>query len=122
MQQETLFTYQKTVQNAFREVNDSLMNQKYTRDQLDAQKMQVDALRDYARIARLRFDNGYTSYIEVLDAESSLFEAELSYSQTQGILFSDLISIYKTMGGGWLIEANRLSEPQDSKAVQTPYE
>lgn len=122
MQQETLFTYQKTVQNAFREVNDSLMNQKYTRDQLDAQKMQVDALRDYARIARLRFDNGYTSYIEVLDAESSLFEAELSYSQTQGILFSDLVSIYKTMGGGWLTEANRLSEPQDSKAVQTPNE
>ena len=58
----------------------------------------------------------------MLDAESSLFEAELSYSQTQGILFSDLVSIYKTMGGGWLTEANWLSEPQDSKAVQTPNE
>jgi len=112
IQQEILFSYQKTVQNAFREVNDSLMNQKYSREQLEAQKMQVNALRDYARIAKTRFDNGYTSYIEVLDAENSLFEAELSYSQTQGTLFTDLVDLYKTMGGGWIIEADKLSYPQ----------
>jgi outer membrane protein, multidrug efflux system len=109
VQKETLLNYLKTVQNAFKEVDDSLSNQKRSREQLEAQKMQVDALRDYARIARARFDNGYTSYIEVLDAERSLFDAELSYSQTQGTLFTDLIGLYKTMGGGWVAEADKLT-------------
>ncbi|HPI92345.1 MAG TPA: efflux transporter outer membrane subunit [Deltaproteobacteria bacterium] len=118
VQQEAMYTYLKTVQNAFREVNDFLMNQKYDRDQLDAQKMQVEALRDYAHIARTRFDNGYTSYIEVLDAESSLFEAELSYSQTQGTFFSDLVGLYKAMGGGWVTGADGLTAPQDRQDAQ----
>jgi multidrug efflux system outer membrane protein len=118
VQKEALFTYQKTIQNAFREVNDALMNQKQSRAQLDAQKMQVDALRDYARIARTRFDNGYTSYIEVLDSERSLFEAELAYSQTLDELFTDLVSIYMAMGGGWVSEADKMIAPQDRKDMQ----
>ena len=117
VQKEALFTYQKTIQNAFREVNDALMNQKQSRDQLDAQKMQVDALRDYARIARTRFDNGYTSYIEVLDSERSLFEAELAYSQTLDELFTDLVSIYMAMGGGWVTAADKLSSPRDNSEI-----
>lgn len=118
VQKETLLAYQKTIQNAFREVDDFLTNQRRSREQLEAQKMQVNALRDYARIARARFDNGYTSYIEVLDAERNLFDAELSYSQTQGTLFIDLVSIYKAMGGGWVTEANKLSAPQDKRAAK----
>ena len=50
-------------------------------------------MKDYARIARLRYDNGYTSYIEVLDAERSLFNAELEYAQTQGGLFQAFINL-----------------------------
>ena len=71
----------------------------------------MDALREYARIARLRYENGYTSYIEVLDSERSLFSAELSYAQTQGALFGALVNVYKAMGGGWVVEADRLTEP-----------
>jgi len=111
IQQQTLFNYQSTVQTAFREVDDSLADQKRTREQLEAQKRQVDALKEYARIARLRYDNGYTSFIEVLDAERSLFSAELTYAQTQGILFSALVNLYKAMGGGWVVEADRLTSP-----------
>jgi len=62
-------------------------------------------------IARLRYDNGYTSYIEVLDAERSLFNAELSYTQTQGILFLSLVNLYKAMGGGWVATAEGLTGP-----------
>ncbi|OQC26137.1 MAG: Toluene efflux pump outer membrane protein TtgI precursor [Deltaproteobacteria bacterium ADurb.Bin072] len=115
VRQEVLLAYLKSVQNAFREVNDSLMSQKFSRAQLEAQKMQVDALRDYAHIARTRFDNGYTSYIEVLDAESSLFEAELSHSRTQAMLFMDLVNLYKSMGGGWVDRADRLMVDQDGR-------
>jgi multidrug efflux system outer membrane protein len=69
----------------------------------------VDALRNYARLARLRYDNGYTSYLEVLDAERTLFSVELSYTQTQGSLSQALINLYKAMGGGWITEAQKLS-------------
>lgn len=112
-QREMLLTYQKTIQNAFREVDDSLSNQRLTRAQIDAQKNQVEALRAYARTARLRFDNGYTSYIEVLDAETSLFDAELSLSQTEGTLFTDLFGLYKAMGGGWQVGAV-LAAPEEA--------
>lgn len=109
IQQQALFNYQRAVQGAFREVEDALVNQKRTREQLAAQKRQVDSLREYARIARLRYENGYTSYIEVLDAERSLFNAELSYAQTQGILFQALINLYKAVGGGWVVAADKLT-------------
>ncbi len=109
VQQQALLTYMSTVQTAFREVNDSLNDQKQTREQLEAQRRQVDTLKEYARIARIRYDNGYTSYIEVLDAERSLFSAELEYAQTQGFLFGALVNLYKAMGGGWVVEADKLT-------------
>lgn len=112
IQQQTLFNYRNTVQNAFREVNDALIDQRRTREQLEAQKRQVEALKEYARIARLRYDNGYTSFIEVLDAERSLFSSELTYAQTQGTLFVALVKLYKSMGGGWVVEADKLTSPE----------
>jgi len=108
VQQQALFNYQKAIQSAFKEVNDSLADQKYTREQLEAQGRQVEALKTYAAVARLRFDNGYTSYIEVLDAERSLFNAELDYAQSQGVLFQSLVNLYKAMGGGWVTEADKM--------------
>ena len=118
IQQQTLFNYQSTVQTAFREVNDALIDQRRTREQLEAQKRQVDSLKEYARIARLRYDNGYTSYIEVLDAERSLFSAELTYAQTQGVLFVALVNLYKSMGGGWVVEADKLTSPETAHCAQ----
>ena len=108
VQRQYLFQYQQTIQTAFREVNDALAGQNLTRKQLDAQKQRVLALRTYAGLARERFDNGYSSYIEVLDAERSLFDVELAYVQTQGGLFQALIGLYKAMGGGWVAEADSL--------------
>ena len=101
VQQQALFGYQKAIQEAFREVDDSLINQDRTREQLLAQRRQVEALQQYASIARLRYDNGYTSFIEVLDAERSLFNVQLQYTQTQQVQFQAMISLYLAMGGGW---------------------
>jgi multidrug efflux system outer membrane protein len=69
----------------------------------------VGTLRTYLELARLRYDNGYTSYIEVLDAERNLFNAEVAYSQTQGSVYGSLVNLYKAMGGGWVAEAERLT-------------
>lgn len=109
IQQQALFNYQNTIKTAFREVEDALVDQRRTREQLAAQQRQVESLREYARFAFLRYDNGLTSYIEVLDAERSLFAAELTYAQTQGALFGSLVNLYKAMGGGWVVEADKLT-------------
>jgi len=118
IQQQSLFLYERAIQNGFREFEDSLIDQDRTRLQLDAQKMQVEALATYARLARLRYENGYTSYIEVLDAERSLFNGQLTYAQTQDVLLRALVNLYKAMGGGWVVEADKLSRPP--APVSTP--
>lgn len=126
IQQQALISYEQSIQTAFREVEDALIDQKKTREQIMAQSRQVDSLRNYARIARLRYDNGYTSYIEVLDAERSLFNAELSYAQTQGTLFLSLVNLYKAMGGGWVVTAEGLTTagsapaPKEASVLQPP--
>ncbi|MEI7429598.1 MAG: efflux transporter outer membrane subunit [Betaproteobacteria bacterium] len=102
-QQQALFAYQKTIQNAFREVNDALVDQEKTVVQLDAQRQQVESLQQYAETARLRYDNGYTSYIEVLDAERSLFSAQLQYTRTQQTRLQAMVNLYKAIGGGWIV-------------------
>ncbi|WP_297354481.1 efflux transporter outer membrane subunit, partial [Paraburkholderia sp.] len=108
-QQQALFQYQKAIQVAFQQVADALVSLQKTREQLVVQGNQVDALRTYARLARLRFEGGYTSYIEVLDAERSLFNAQLSYAQTQGAVFTSTVSLYQAMGGGWVTDAERMT-------------
>ncbi|MFL9892497.1 efflux transporter outer membrane subunit [Paraburkholderia sp. RL17-381-BIF-C] len=110
-QQEALFAYEKTIQVAFQEVEDALISVQKTHEQLGSQGNQVEALRTYARLARLRYEGGYTSYIEVLDAERSLFNAQLGYTQTQGAVLTSYVSLYKALGGGWVLEAEKMSNP-----------
>jgi multidrug efflux system outer membrane protein len=115
-QQQALLRYQQSIQAGFREVEDALVDQRKSREQLEVQARQVESLGNYARLARLRFDSGYTSYLEVLDAERSLFNAELSLAQTKGVLFQALVNLYKAMGGGWVLEADHLTDTTtDSK-------
>ncbi|PRY08515.1 efflux transporter outer membrane subunit [Paraburkholderia sp. BL25I1N1] len=110
-QQEALFAYEKAIQVAFQEVEDALISVQKTREQLAVLANQVEALHTYARLARLRYEGGYTSYIEVLDAERSLFNAQLSYTQTQGAELTSFVNLYKAMGGGWVLAAEKLSVP-----------
>lgn len=120
-QQQALFAYQRAIQEAFREVNDALINQDRTREQLRAQRQQVQALQQYSATARLRYDNGYTSYIEVLDAERSLFNVQLQYTQTQQTQLQAMINLYLAMGGGWVNEAAEMSGSKpNTAATQDP--
>jgi multidrug efflux system outer membrane protein len=120
IQRQALAGYRKAIQTAFREVDDALVDQARTREQLAAQDRQVQALAKYVELARLRFDNGYTSYLEVLDAERSLFSVQLSYTQNQGVLLQALINLYKAMGGGWVTEADQLTVGVIGPAPKAP--
>ncbi|MBC8741202.1 efflux transporter outer membrane subunit [Paraburkholderia sp. UCT31] len=110
-QQESLYSYEKAIQVAFQEVEDALISVQKTHQALDAQNLQVEALHTYAHLARQRYEGGYTSYIEVLDAERSLFNAELTYAQTQGAVLASYVTLYKATGGGWVAEAEKLTAP-----------
>jgi multidrug efflux system outer membrane protein len=118
VQQQLLVTYEQTIQDAFREVDDALVSHRSSRERVASRKRQVEALQQYVRLSRLRYDNGYSGFLEVLDAERSLFDAELAYSQSQGDVFSSLISIYKAMGGGWVTEADRLTDKEPASTQQ----
>jgi predicted aminopeptidase len=85
------------------------VDQKQTKEQLEALGRQVVALKDYARLAQVRFDEGYTSYLEVLDTNRRLFNAELTQAQTKAILFGSFVNLFKAMGGGWVVEADNMT-------------
>ena len=106
-QQLAVYSYQQSIQNAFREVEDALIDRSKSGQRLEALNRQLKALRNYARLARMRYDEGYTSYLEVLDADRSLFNVELAYTGSQNSQFKSLINIYKAMGGGWVENAER---------------
>ena len=109
-QREALAFYQQTVLNALRETNDALVGAIKKREEAEAQAKRVAALREYARLSRLKFDNGYAGYLEVLYAENELFSAELSAVRSSSERYTELVNVYKAMGGGWVgEEAQRLA-------------
>jgi outer membrane protein, multidrug efflux system len=110
--QEAMLFYRSTILNAFRETNDALVGSQKKREEAEAQARRVRALRDYARLSRLRFDNGVVGYIEVLFAENDLFSAELTAVSTQAERYTQLINVYKAMGGGWVDAADAVALPQ----------
>jgi multidrug efflux system outer membrane protein len=95
-------TYQQTIYNAFRETNDALVGAVKKRDESSAQVQRVNALREYARLSRVRFNNGYAGYIETLYAENELFSAELAAVRTYADQYTQIVAVYKAMGGGWV--------------------
>ncbi len=109
LQQQALYRYEQTVQNSFREVDDALVSTTKGREQLAAQENQVKALKEYARVARLQYEGGMTSYLEVQIAEQTLFGAELSSVQTRANVYTSLVNVYKAMGGGWVVEADKMT-------------
>lgn len=98
----TLAVYQQTVFNAFRETNDAITGTLKKRDESSAQKKRVTSLREYARLSRVRFNSGYASYLEVLYAENELFAAELAAVQSYSDAYTQLVAVYRAMGGGWV--------------------
>jgi multidrug efflux system outer membrane protein len=112
-QREALAFYQQTILNAFRETNDALVGTVKKREESEAQARRVVALREYARLSRLRFDNGYAGYLEVLYAENELFSAELAAVRSQAERYTQIVNVYQAVGGGWVDEADKLApQPQ----------
>ncbi|KPK57270.1 MAG: hypothetical protein AMJ59_19845 [Gammaproteobacteria bacterium SG8_31] len=108
-----LQTYELTVLNALREVNDALIASQKSLLSYEALARRVESLREYARLSYLKFENGAASYLEVLYANNLLFDSELIAVQAQARTFTNLIDIYKAMGGGWVGEAVGMAPTPD---------
>jgi multidrug efflux system outer membrane protein len=104
-QKAALANYQRVIQNAFADVDQSLATRGEVAEQIAAQERLVKALQDYSELARLLFDGGYAPYSTVLQAEQQLFPEELNLAAARAQLFASLVSIYRAMGGGWVTEA-----------------
>jgi Outer membrane efflux protein len=98
VQQETLFRYQQIIQTAFQEANDGLVHQERTKEQLAARR--VEALREYVRLAWLRFDEGYSSYLEVTYLQNLALQRRTELTVVQSNLLQAFANLYKAMGIG----------------------
>lgn len=98
---EARFQYEKAVLSALREVEDALSSVRADRDQVIADQTQVNALRRALQLASDRYNNGLSNYLDLLDAERSLFTAELTLAQVEERELSDVVGLYRTLGGGW---------------------
>lgn len=108
-EREALAGYQRTILNALRDTNDALVGAQKAGDTAVALQARVAALREYARLARLKFENGAASYVDVLYAENELFSAELAAVGTVSDQLIQAVSLYRALGGGWVDGADALA-------------
>ena len=104
-EEQVMLQYQQTVAQAFREVSDALAARKGFADALLAQDEQVAALRAVREQVLKRYNIGFSSYFEVIDADSALFLAELARVQVYRNTLTSLVQLYKALGGGWQVAA-----------------
>lgn len=100
-QRQVLYGYELTILQAFREVEDALVGFRTTGAQRTAQAGRVAAERKVLELAEVRYRGGVSAYLEVLDAQRSLFGSELDESQTVRDNVVAMIQLYKALGGGW---------------------
>ena len=101
-QVEAVADYEHTVQMAFRDVSDALVRRRQIGLQIDTTRAMLDALRERARLAQLRFDNGRSAYLEVLDAQRDLFETEQALVQLRRAHLASGVALYAALGGGFV--------------------
>ncbi len=94
--------YEKAVQTAFREVADALAGRATLAEQARAQAAQAQAEQSRVALTELRYRNGASSYLEVLDAQRSLYAAQLALVQAQSQLVQNSVTLYRVLGGGWV--------------------
>ncbi|WP_233702184.1 efflux transporter outer membrane subunit [Iodobacter ciconiae] len=100
-QKQAVANYRLTIQQAFAETQNALIARSSSVKIVAAQQLQLDSLSRQLKLATLRYDNGFSGYLEVLDAQRSLFQAQLNLAAAQRDQLNATVDLYKAMGGGW---------------------
>jgi outer membrane protein, multidrug efflux system len=100
-QRQELIAYKQVIQLSFRDVSDALIGYQKLHQVRVAQEITVKDLQDSVDTSLRRYRGGITTYLEVLDGQRSLFDAELTLAQARGNEYQSLVQLYKALGGGW---------------------
>ncbi|MBM3191035.1 MAG: efflux transporter outer membrane subunit [Chlamydiae bacterium] len=104
---QMLYEYESTILKAFKEVNDALISHQKTLEIALVQKERVMTTSDYLHLSTLRYNEGQIDYLTFMDAERQLFNAQIEALAAIGDSFDALISIYKSLGGGWAVQVDQ---------------
>jgi outer membrane protein, multidrug efflux system len=99
--QEAVIRYQQTIQQAVREVSDALVDVRKLQEVRIQQEKLTRTLGDASQVARMRYEGGVSSYLEVLDTERQYFQAELDLTTAQRDEMTAFVQLFKAVGGGW---------------------
>jgi multidrug efflux system outer membrane protein len=102
---QVLFQYENAVLNAFREVEDALVGIETYKREIAAVGNQLKAAKNANMLSNERYDKGFSSYLEVLETERSLFNVQLQYSDLKQRYLNAYVNLYKALGGGWVTPA-----------------
>ena len=99
--EEASLVYQRTVQQAFRDVSDALVGYRKSQEFRIQQEQLTHSAEEATKLSNMRYKGGATSYLEVLDSDTRYFSAQLSLAQAQFRELQSLVQIYRSLGGGW---------------------
>lgn len=100
-ERQLLAQYASTIQNAFKDTLDALVAQRKARETYEAEQNRVNALESSYKLAQMRYDNGVSSLLDVLDVERGLLDAELNRIEAQRAQLAAAADLFKALGGGW---------------------
>ena len=100
-QQEAVLLYKRSIQQAFREVSDSLVAYRKNQEFRAQQELLTNSAQDATRLAETRYRGGVTSYLEVLDSDTRYFDAQIGLAQAQLDERLAVVQLYNALGGGW---------------------
>ncbi len=103
-----LLTYENTFLNALREVEDAMVAVNTYKKEFESRMLQVNAASEALEMAWVRYENGVTSYLEILDLQRSEFSSYLNASETLQLQLTSSVQLYQALGGGWEIPADSL--------------
>jgi multidrug efflux system outer membrane protein len=122
LQQEALNIYKQTIQNAFADVENSLVARTMLIDQVAALRRLVKAAGEYEYLSTLQYKGGYSPYFVVIQAQQQYFPAQLSWVQAKANLLNSYVDIYRSLGGGWVVLAESKTHPNCEGVVECYYE
>ena len=99
--EEAVLIYQQSIQQAFREVSDSLVAYRKNQEFRKQEQLLSEAAQDATRLSTVRYEGGVTSYLEVLDSDTRYFDAQLGLAQAELNERLALVQLYNALGGGW---------------------
>ena len=98
---QALISYRQTIQRAFGDVSDALIGYQKYHGVRDRQEQTVKDLQESVSVSLMRYRGGTATYLEVLDSQRSLFNAEITLAQARNSEYQSLVQLYKALGGGW---------------------